>query len=136
MNPPYIHVRPRRIVMAEVDVAQIHFTTFFNFMDRGMTEWLVEIGHPFTRILEEGPGIPIVNVGLDIHRRVHLDDIVVVETAIGAIGRSSFRGRHVFRRGEEVVAQGHLVHVCVDRATRETVEVPDWIRRHSVFDAD
>lgn len=136
MNAPYIHVVPRRIVMAEVDVAQIHFTTFFNFMDRGLTEWLGEIGHSFTRILEEGPGIPIVSVGLDIQRRVHLDDVIVVETAVGAVGRSSFRSRHLFRRGEEEVARGHLVHVCVDRTTRETQPVPDWIRRRAVFDAD
>jgi acyl-CoA thioesterase FadM len=26
------------------------------------------------------------------------------------------------------MARGELVHVCVDRATREPVPVPDWLR--------
>ena len=114
--------------MGEVDVAQIHFTTFAAWMDRGLTEWLAEAGYPFTRILVEGPGIPIVDVHLEIDRRVMLDDILTLRTSIGDIGTTSFRSRHLFTREGEQVARGELVHVCVDRQTRATLPVPAWIR--------
>jgi acyl-CoA thioesterase FadM len=120
------------VVMSEVDVAQIHFTNAFRWMDRGLSEWLAEIGRPFTSILETGPGIPIVDARCSFLGRIMLDDLIDQATEIGGIGRTSFRSRHVFARGDEVVARGEMVHVCVDRDTRETVLVPGWLRERAV----
>ena len=122
------------MVMSEVDVAQIHFTNAFRWMDRGLSEWLAEIGHPFTSILETGPGIPIVDARCSFLGRIMLDDVIDQATEIGGIGRTSFRSRHVFARGDDVVARGEMVHVCVDRDTRQTVPVPDWLLERAVID--
>lgn len=126
--PPHVHRARFPVAMSEVDVAQIHFTAVHRWMDRGLSEWLAEIGHPFTRILETGPGIPIVETRCSFLGRIMLDDVIDQRTDVGGIGRTSFRSRHVFERAGEVVARGELVHVCVDRTTRETVPVPDWLR--------
>lgn len=128
MSEPFIHTTTRRIVMGEVDVAQIHFSTLAMWMDRALSEWLAEVGHSFTRILEEGPGIPIVDVHLSIHKRILLDDLITLRTSVGGVGNSSFRSRHVFSREDGVCARGELVHVCVDRQTREALPVPQWLR--------
>lgn len=109
-------------------MAQIHFTTLFRWMDRGLNEWLVESGHSFTRILEEGPGIPVVDANVSISQRIMLEDEIEIRTWLGGIGTTSFRSFSVFRRDGEVAARGHLVHVCVDRESREAVPVPDWLR--------
>jgi YbgC/YbaW family acyl-CoA thioester hydrolase len=130
----YIHRRTFRVVMSEVDVAQIHFTNVFRWMDRGLSEWLAEIGHPFTRVLETGPGIPIVDARCVFLGRILLDDVIEQTTEVGGIGRTSFRSRHVFARDGESVAEGELVHVCVDRETRATVPVPEWLRERAVID--
>lgn len=128
----YIHRRAFRVVMSEVDVAQIHFTNVFRWMDRGLSEWLAEIGHPFTRVLETGPGIPIVDARCAFVGRILLDDVIDQTTEVGGVGRTSFRSRHVFARDGETVAEGELVHVCVDRGTRATVPVPGWLRERAV----
>ena len=128
MAGPHIRSATHRIVMAEVDVAQIHFVTFHRWIDRSMSEWLAEVGWPFTRLLQSGPGIPIVDVHLSIAVRVQLDDLITIHTSVGGIGTTSFRSRHAFLRGDEPVAHGELTHVCVDRATRVPVPVPDWLR--------
>ena len=128
----YIHRRTFRVVMSEVDVAQIHFTNVFRWMDRGLSEWLAEIGHPFTRVLETGPGIPIVDARCAFLGRILLDDVIEQTTEVGGIGTTSFRSRHVFARDGETVAEGELVHVCVDRETRATVSVPEWLRECAV----
>ena len=129
---PHHHVSRFRIVMAEVDAAQIHFTAMYRWMDRGLSTWLAEIGMPFTRILDEGPGIPVVDSRARFIERVMLDDEIELTTSVGGIGRSSFRSRHRFRRDGALAVEGELVHVCVDRASRATVPVPDWIRRVAV----
>lgn len=131
-NAPYVHAHTFRIVMAEVDAAQIHFTALYRWMDRGLSEWLAEVGHPFTRILVEGPGIPIVEARCRFLARVLLDDELTLRTWIGDIGRTSFRSRHQFLRDGALVADGQLVHVCVNRATRATVPVPEWLRAHAL----
>ena len=118
--------------MAEVDAAQIHFTNVYRWMDRGLSEWLAEIGHPFIQILETGPGIPIVESRCSFIGRILLDDIIEQTTEIGGVGRTSFRSSHEFRRDGETMARGELVHVCVDRETRETTPVPDWLRERAV----
>ena len=128
----YIHRRSFRVVMSEVDVAQIHFTNLFRWMDRGLSEWLAEIGHPFTRVLETGPGIPIVDARCAFLGRILLDDMIEQTTEVGGVGRTSFRSWHIFSRDGERVAEGELVHVCVDRQTRETVPVPDWLLERAV----
>jgi acyl-CoA thioester hydrolase len=125
---PHLHTDRFRIVMGEVDVAQIHFTAIYRWMDRALSEFLAAIGHPFTRILEEGPGIPIVDARCRFLKRLHLDDEVALHTWVTGIGRTSFRTRHHFLRDDLLAADGELVHVCVNRATRETVPVPDWLR--------
>jgi len=117
-----------RIVMSEVDVAQIHFTALFRWMDRGLTEWLALAGRPFTRLLEEGPGIPLVDVRATFRERIMLDDVLLLETWMAAPGRTSFRSRHRFSRDGVLAAEGEAVHVCVDRVSRDTVPVPSWLR--------
>ena len=130
--PPHIHQRTFRVVMSEVDVAQIHFTALHRWVDRGMSEWLAEVGRPFTRLLAEGPGVPIVNINTRIAGRIMLDDLVTQQSWLGAAGNTSFRTRHRFLRGEEFMAEAELVHVCVDRETRATLPVPEWLRAHVV----
>lgn len=126
--PPHIRRSTFRVAMSEVDVAQIHFTAVHRWMDRGLSEWLAEVGHPFTRLLDEGPGIPIVETRCSFLGRIMLDDVIDQRTDVGEVGTTSFRSRHVFERDGEIVARGELVHVCVDRGTRATVPVPAWLR--------
>ena len=133
---PHTHTQAFRVVMAEVDPSQIHFTAVYRWMDRGVSEWLAEIGRPFTRILDEGPGIPIVDSRCAFLGRIMLDDEIVLRTTVGGVGRTSFRSRHEFSRAGEPMARGELVHVCVNRATRETVPVPDWLRERAILEED
>ena len=133
--PAHAHTATFRVVMSEVDVAQIHFTAVHRWMDRGLSEWLAEVGRPFTSLLETGPGIPIVETRCTFvehdppdERAARLDDVIHQRTTVGGVGRTSFRSRHVFARGDDLMARGELVHVCVDRETRETVPVPGWLR--------
>jgi acyl-CoA thioester hydrolase len=133
---PHVHTQAFRVVMAEVDASQIHFTAVYRWMDRGLSEWLAEIGRPFTRILEEGPGIPIVDSRCAFLGRITLDDEIVLRTTVGGVGRTSFRSLHEFTRAGEPMARGELVHVCVNRATRDTVPVPAWLRERAIVEED
>ena len=130
MSDSSAHIRreTRRIVMSEIDVSQIHFTTAYRWMDRGLCEWLADLDWPFTRLLEEGVGIPIVESRCRFLERILLDDMITIETSVGGVGTTSFRSHHRFLRGDELCAEGELVHVCIEREGRTPVPVPAWIR--------
>lgn len=121
--------------MSEVDVAQIHFTALFRWMDRGLSEWLANAGHPFTELLAQGPGIPVVDAHAQFRKRILLDDEIDLTTWMAAVGTSSFRSRHWFMRGGELVADGELIHVCLDRATRVAIPAPEWLHELATPDA-
>ncbi len=131
---PHIHTARFRVVMSEVDVAQIHFTAVHRWMDRGLSEWLAEVGHPFTRSSRTGRASRSSRSRCSFVGRIMLDDVIEQRSEIGGVGRTSFRSRHLFTRDGETMARGELVHVCVDRETRETVPVPDWLRELAVAD--
>lgn len=135
MSAAHLHSHTFRVVMAEVDMAQIHFTAMFRWMDRGFCEYLAALDHPFTRLLEEGPGTPIVDARCRFHQRVMLDDMLTLHTWVSGVGRTSFRGRHHFLHNGELAVEGEMVHVCVNRETREPLPVPDWLRA-AAFEED
>jgi acyl-CoA thioester hydrolase len=126
--PPHVHRSTQRVVMNEVDVSQIHFTMLYRRMDRAVCEWLAEVGRPFQRLIAEGLGTPIVDTRCRIIGRVLLDDELTITTAVAEIGTTSFRTKHAFTRGAEPMAEGELVHVCIDRSDRRPIPVPGWLR--------
>ncbi len=120
--------------MSEIDISQIHFLTAYRWMDRGLCEWLADLGHSFTRLLDEGVGIPIVDSRCRFDHRILLDDLITIETSVGGVGTTSFRSRHRFLRGDLLCAEGELTHVCIERGGRTPVPVPAWIREAATAD--
>lgn len=60
-----------------------------------------------------------------------LQDCVVAGLRVARVGNSSVRDDiALFRNNvEQAVAAGHFVHVYVNRKTRESVRIPDDVRR-------
>jgi acyl-CoA thioester hydrolase len=73
----------------------------------------------------------VVETGCRYARPLAFPDAVEVGIAVERIGRSSVRYRlGVFGGGqEEAAAEGHFVHVYVDRAERRPAELPEAWRR-------
>jgi acyl-CoA thioester hydrolase len=61
---------------------------------------------------------------------VSFPDAVDAGLRVGHLGRSSVRYEVGFflEGGEDVVAEGHFVHVFVDRTMRKPVEIPAHLR--------
>ncbi len=71
-----------------------------------------------------------VDTGCRFHRSLAFPDIVHAGLRIGRLGNSSVRYEiGIFRNDEETsCAEGHFVHVFVDRATQRPVPIPATIR--------
>ncbi len=80
-------------------------------------------------------GIDVVVAAAELQFRLpaRFDDELIIHVAIEAPGRTSLRSRFEFRRGDELIAEATMIHVCVDATTlRETAVaglVPRTARR-------
>jgi acyl-CoA thioester hydrolase len=111
----------------------VNNTVYYGWFDTAVNAWLIEAG-----LLDIARGDPIglvVETGCRYARPLAYPDPVEIGLAAESIGRSSVHYRlGVFAAGSaEAAAEGHFVHVYVDRATRRPAALPDsWL---SAFEA-
>jgi acyl-CoA thioester hydrolase len=72
----------------------------------------------------------VVESGCRYHASIAFPDVVTAGLRVAHLGRSSVRYEIALFRGDEVLAaaEGHFVHVQVDRATNRPVDLPQAMR--------
>lgn len=106
-------------------VNNVHYYSYF---DSAVNGWLVEKG---LLAIADSPAIGlVVESGCTYFESVAFPDPLEAGIAVAHLGRSSVRYQiGIFRGGaEQAAAQGHFVHVYVDRATQRPVEIPTETR--------
>ena len=103
----------------------VNNTIYYSWFDTAVNAWLIEAG-----LLDIAGGDPIglvVETGCRYAQPLAYPDGVEVGLSIEAVGTSSVRYRiGVFGEGSaQVAAEGHFVHVYVDRASRRAVSIPE-----------
>ena len=106
----------------------VNNTVFYEWFDSAVNQWLIEQG-----LIDIAAGDPVglvVETGCRFFEPLAFPGDVEVGVAIERLGTSSVTYRiAVFACGtDKAAAQGHFTHVCVDRATRRPVPLPDTWR--------
>ncbi len=105
----------------------VNNTVYYAWFDTAVNAWLIGNG-----LLDIAAGDPIglvVETGCRYAQPLSYPEPVEVGLAVDSIGRSSVRYRlGVFAAGgPDAAAEGHFVHVYVDRTNRRPAELPpDW----------
>jgi acyl-CoA thioester hydrolase len=102
-------------------VNNVHYYSYF---DSAVNGWLVEQG---LLAITESPVIGlVVESGCTYFESVAFPDALEAGIAVAHLGRSSVRYRiGIFKDGDgQAAAQGHFVHVYVDRVTQRPVDIP------------
>jgi acyl-CoA thioester hydrolase len=107
-------------------VNNVHYYSYF---DSAVNGWLVEKG---LLTITESPIIGlVVESGCSYFESVAFPEALEAGIAVAHLGRSSVRYRiGIFKQGAaQAAAQGHFVHVYVDRATQRPAEILPETRR-------
>ncbi|MFE1597288.1 acyl-CoA thioesterase [Methylobacterium sp. ID0610] len=132
--PPETRAAYRRFVpiptrWGDNDVyGHVNNVVYYAFFDTAVNRVLIEDG---ALDIAESPVIGlVVETGCRYFRSIAFPDRVTAGIRVAHQGRSSVRYEvGLFREDEdEAVAQGHFVHVYVDRATQRPVPLPDVLR--------
>ena len=106
----------------------INNVVYYSWFDTAVNAWLIDAG-----LLDIASGDPIglvVETGCRYAHSLAYPEPVEIGLAVEHIGSSSVRYRlGVFAKGQdEAAAEGHFIHVYVDRATRRPTSLPDALR--------
>ncbi|WP_254528371.1 acyl-CoA thioesterase [Natrinema gelatinilyticum] len=120
-----------RVRFAETDLQGVVFYgEYFTFQDEAVAAFLREIDYGYDRMHEDGWDIHVVNSELNYREGAKLGDVIDNELCAPEIGTSSltfpYRARR--RADGEILADGTVTHVAVDRKTREPTRIPDAFR--------
>jgi acyl-CoA thioester hydrolase len=107
----------------------VNNVVYYSWFDTVVNAWLIEQG-----LLDIHHGNPIglvVETGCRYNRSVAFPEIVEAGLRIAKLGKSSVRWEvGLFTAGHEApAAEGHFVHVYVDRETRRPAPLPDAWRQ-------
>ena len=102
---------------------------YYSLFDTAVNEALIRVG---LLDVERSPAVGLVaETGCRYFEALAFPDEVEAGLRVAHLGRSSVRYEiAIFRKGDaEAAAQGHFVHVYVDRETRRPVELPAAVRQ-------
>ena len=107
----------------------VNNTVFYQWFDTSVNAWLIEAG--LLDVVRGGPIALVAETGCRYAHPLAYPQTVEIGLVVEQVGTSSLRYRlGVFATGSaEAAAEGHFVHVCVDRETRRPVPVPAHWRR-------
>lgn len=106
----------------------VNNVAYYSFFDTAVNGWLLEEGH---LSIATSPVIGlVVETGCTFFESVAFPDAIEAGIRVQNLGRSSIRYEiGIFRTGAaEATAQGHFVHVMVERASGRPVPIPDALR--------
>ena len=127
----YPHRLPLQTRWKDNDVyGHVNNVEYYSFFDTAINAWLIREGG---LDIERGDVIGLcVESHCEFKAALTFPESIEVGLRVGKLGKSSVRYElGIFRAGggdDEVTAEGHFVHVFVDRETRRPVPIPDPLR--------
>ncbi|MBE3558374.1 MAG: acyl-CoA thioesterase [Ktedonobacteraceae bacterium] len=119
------------VTMGDVDSYQIHFGSYYRWMDLAYHKLLHRAGIKVKDMLAGAAATPAVHSECDYLAPVHVDEELTVYAWLGQSGRSSYAVKCLFlNEGGRVVAQGKVIHVYVEHGRPKTM--PAWLRNLAV----
>jgi acyl-CoA thioester hydrolase len=120
---------PLRVRYVECDMQGRAFNAhYLTWVDMAHMEAIGKIAGSYQGLIDRGVDLVVAAAELQFRLPARFDDELMVHVAIEAPGRTSLRSRFEFRRGDEVIAEATMIHVCVDATTFAKQEWPGWFR--------
>ena len=126
----YAFVAPITTRWSDNDIyGHVNNVTYYSYFDTIANTYLIEYGHLHIH-QDEVVGF-VVNSGCNYYAPIAFPDKLECALRVNRLGVSSVEyGLAIFKEGEDVaVADGHFVHVFVNRHNNQSVPIPDVIRK-------
>ena len=118
---------PLRVRYVECDMqGRVFNGHYLTWVDMALNEAVRGIFGDYQVLIDGGIDFVVAAAELQFRQPARFDDELFVGVAFDPPGRTSLRSRYTIRRGEDLIAEAAMVHVCVDAVTFEKQPWPDW----------
>ncbi|MCX2932494.1 thioesterase family protein [Mycobacterium sp. CVI_P3] len=120
---------PLRVRYVECDMqGRVFNGHYLTWVDMALNEAVRHIFGDYQTLIDGGIDFVVAAAELQFRRPAHFDDDLMVGVGFDPLGRTSLRSTYRIRRGEELIAEAAMIHVCVDAATLVKQPWPEWFR--------
>ena len=116
------HRFPVRVYYEDTDFSgNVYHVAYLHFFERGRTEFLRAEGIHHSELIGDGIAFAVRSMEIDFVRAAHIDDELVVDTAVIEITGARMTMDQSIERGDELVARAKVVAVAIKshgKATR------------------
>ena len=105
-----------RVCYADTDAGGVvYHATYLSFFERARTEFFRDRGVSVRQLHEEGSVFPVIRIEADFKAAAVLDDLLQIETAVAAIGKTSFtlHQRCLRESDAKLLVEARITLVCV-----------------------
>ncbi len=114
-----VHLEAIVVRYAETDKMGVaHHSSYLLWFEMGRTGLLRAAGYAYRDLESGGVMLPVVEYGARFMKGVHYDDTLAIETVVRDIRSRAVTFGYRVLRGEEMMADGFTIHVCVDAENR------------------
>jgi acyl-CoA thioester hydrolase len=128
MSEPLERVGTVRVIYGDTDqMGVVYYANYLRYFEVARAEWLRGRGREYRHFEREGVLLPVVEAQVRYRSPARYDDQVVLHAAPTATRTASVRFEYRLERASDgaLLATGHTVHACVDRAGRPRRMPPD-----------
>jgi acyl-CoA thioester hydrolase len=122
-TPKITNVTSYRVIYGDTDkMGVVYYANYLRWFEKGRSEFLRQIGLPYSMIEQQGYNFPVVEVSCRYAQSARYDDDIRIETELTEIGRAalSFSYRILRETDGCVLATGTTRHASIDNAGRIT----------------
>jgi len=117
-----------RVRFADTDAQGIaHNSAYLVWFEIARVEYLRTFAGGYQALRERGIEAIVLESLCRYRTPVRFDDELVVNTRCIGLRGARFRYEYAITRGDELVADGHTEHACVDAVTLRPTRVPAWL---------
>ena len=104
---------------AETDrMGVVYYANYLVWMEVGRTDYLAEIGFPYSSLERDGVLFPACNASIRLFRPSYYEDRLGVLTSIESLQSRKVVFSYRVMRDDELVVSGKTEHICVDSRMR------------------
>ena len=100
----------------------VYYANYLRWFERGRSEFLRQIGLPYSTIEQQGFHFPVTEVNCHYANSARYDDNIEIATELTELGRASLSFVYRISResNNDLLATGSTKHACIDHAGKVT----------------
>jgi acyl-CoA thioester hydrolase len=124
----YTYSVPIRVRFADTDAQGVaHNSQYLVWFEVARVEYLREFAGGYQALRDHGVEALVLESLCRYRMPAVFDDELVVHTRCVGLRGARFRYEYAIVRGDELIAEGHTEHACVDAVTLRPTRTPDWL---------